>query len=224
MWPFKRRPLLDDDTAQWHIDNACWFLRHFGRTPMVTNARLILPGRGYFRLHSDLTGIGLAREILKQMKGFIGRPDWVLDISAEGEADETTIFLPGDAGDDPFRLICWLSYDLAWRVMASLSDDPPCDESNWKCLAEAAACFMGFGVFLADVSVISNTRPIGLNHVSEPEAYAAELSTWLPESDIVFDLAIFLTFKELSADAALSFLKPFVADKLKTAMIDIQPY
>jgi hypothetical protein len=220
MWPFKRKPLLDEDTAQWHIDNACWFLRHFGRTPMVADARLILPGRGYFRLRGDLAGIDLTREILKQMMGFIGRPDWELDVSDAGDSDETTIALPADGGDDPFKLICWLSHELGRRVMASVEERPPCHETNWPALADAIGCFMGFGVIVADQAVIPDTRGI-TNRVVD---FSAELWTALPESDIVFDLAIFLTFKELDAGTAIDFLKPLVAEKLKTAMVDVAPY
>lgn len=125
--------------------------------------------------------------------------------------------------------LCWTSTRCSGTSITRAGscvtlDDPPCDESNWKSLAEAAACFMGFGVVFADMSVISNTKFFGKGGAPNPEAYAAELSTWLPESDIVFDLAIFLAFKELPADAALNFLKPFVADKLKTAMADVEPY
>ncbi|WP_443747215.1 hypothetical protein [Asticcacaulis solisilvae] len=224
MWPFKRQPLLDEDTAQWHIDNACWFLRHFGRTPMVADARLVLPGRGYFRLRGDLAGIDLAREILKQMKAFIGRSDWSLDVAEEGEADENTIIVSWETGDDPYRLVCLLGYEMAWRVLASVEEDPPCDEDNWPELANAASCFMGFGVIIADQVMAPDPQAIERFRKTKVWDAAPARWTWLPEAEIVFDLAIFLTFKDLDAGRAIDFLKPLVGETLKAAMADVAPY
>jgi hypothetical protein len=30
MWPFARKPVVDDETAAWHVDNFAWHIRQFG--------------------------------------------------------------------------------------------------------------------------------------------------------------------------------------------------
>jgi len=30
MWPFKRKPIVDADTAEWHADNCAWLAASFG--------------------------------------------------------------------------------------------------------------------------------------------------------------------------------------------------
>ena len=30
MWPFRRKPIVDDETAAWHAENFAWLVREFG--------------------------------------------------------------------------------------------------------------------------------------------------------------------------------------------------
>lgn len=55
---------------------------------------------------------------------------------------------------------------------------------------------------------------------SGTQGWRTQRSGYLPERDLVFDLALFLTAKSQDASAALPCLKPHLADCLKTAMKD----
>ena len=67
MWPFKRRPLLDDNIARWHVDNFCWLLRNLANTPMFEGSRLVLPAPGFFRL-DETVGHAMAEDVFNQVK------------------------------------------------------------------------------------------------------------------------------------------------------------
>jgi hypothetical protein len=48
MWPFTRKPIVDQETAAWHVDNFAWLIRRFGGSEGLTHSKLILPRPGFF--------------------------------------------------------------------------------------------------------------------------------------------------------------------------------
>ena len=128
LWPFKPSTLLDADTVQWHVDIACWFLRNHGETCPRKPARLILPGRGFYRL-TEADGRPLVEQIFEQTKAFAGLAEWHVDVVAQERPslapDVDVVEAANDLGgrrtlppsigylpewqDDPFRLITWFA-------------------------------------------------------------------------------------------------------------------
>jgi len=47
MWPFKRKPLLDAQTASWHTQNFAWLITTYG-SENFKNTKLIVPEPGVF--------------------------------------------------------------------------------------------------------------------------------------------------------------------------------
>jgi len=52
MWPFKRKPIVDAETAAWHADNFAWLIRQFGNRAFA-ETELVLPKPGFFRFDGE---------------------------------------------------------------------------------------------------------------------------------------------------------------------------
>ena len=48
MWPFKRRPLIDPETADWHLENFEGLVRCYAENESLADANLLLPKPGFF--------------------------------------------------------------------------------------------------------------------------------------------------------------------------------
>jgi hypothetical protein len=221
MWPFKRQPLLDDDTARWHVDNMCWLLRNLARTSIVRESRLILPGPHSYRL-GKATGEELALLIFEQTKAFAGMVNWPLALFPSIYEEEDCFGFASGMEDNPYELIAMLVRKLAHRLLMSLEGTPPCDETELNALSEVLGCLMGFGVFLTnDATSVITLRQGGRMSVGE---YKADVRGALSERELVFDLAMFLTIRDLQPDNAFRYLEPLPSDNLKTAMKDMNSY
>jgi hypothetical protein len=82
MWPFKRKPIVDAETAAWHVDNFAWLIRHFGGDQTFTDTKLVLPKPGYFVFDGE-KGHSLAVRIFDQVKHYCGMSDWDADLVAD---------------------------------------------------------------------------------------------------------------------------------------------
>ncbi|HTN40216.1 MAG TPA: hypothetical protein VLZ84_03635, partial [Asticcacaulis sp.] len=54
--------------------------------------------------------------------------------------------------------------------------------------------------------------------------YEADVRSALSERELVFDLAMFLTIRDLSPDNAFRYLEPLPLDNLKIAIKDMESY
>lgn len=234
IWPFKPSTFLDADTMQWHVDVACWFLRNCGDRHPEQPARLILPGRGFYRL-TEQAGSRLVEQVFAQTKAFAGLSDWHYDLIALAqpplEADIDLIEVandpdidqdlpPGQIGylyqwqNNPFQLIGWFARALARELVKTIDEEPPFDETQWFAASDVVACLLGFGVFLADNAIISER---GRHETRDPNAS-------LGEAEFVFDIALFLTLHGMPAEGAERFLKPHLGARLKMAIRDATHY
>jgi len=121
MWLFKRQPLLNNDTARWHVDNMCWLLRNLARTPVVQESRLILPGPHCYRF-GKATGEALAMRIFEQTKAFAGMADWPLALYPDTYEEEDCFDYAYGMEDNPFEFIAMLVRKLAHRLLESLKE------------------------------------------------------------------------------------------------------
>ena len=71
MWPFRRKPLLDTETARWHLDNFAWLIRNHGQHSHFAGARLVLPSQDFFAANGR-EGHALALELFDQVKAYCG--------------------------------------------------------------------------------------------------------------------------------------------------------
>ncbi|MBP2158087.1 MULTISPECIES: hypothetical protein [Asticcacaulis] len=245
MWPFKSKPLLDADTAHWHVSNFCWLLRNLARTPMFTDTRLILPAPGFFDT-GGATGHAQAEAIFDRVRTYAGMGDWPAELVSDVETYErntdlvqaTSRHTPlglfmADTDNmvriayaprllkTPANLIATLAHELAHYVVHSIHDTLPCGPAEEEFLTDQTACFLGFGVFMANnVLAFEQWRDDGTG----TQGWSTSRSGYLPEADLVFNLALFLTAKDLPADDAMKYLKPHLAGHLKTALRDAETY
>jgi hypothetical protein len=242
MWPFKRKPIVDSDTAQWHVDNFTWLVATFGGNGAFADSVLVLPKPGFFPADGQ-EGHAKALHILERVKHYCGMDDWPVELVPDHNpvADRSstisvaapvhgkhalgTFSVAGNAVQisyvpallaRPDRLIATLAHELAHYLLATASTSPPCEDDEHEFLTDLTAAYLGFGVFMA-------------NSVFEFEAiqdgpmqgWRYGRSGYLPEQDLVFATALFIAVKELDPHPAYQCLKPHLAKLLKRALRDL---
>jgi hypothetical protein len=75
MWPFKRKPIVDAETAAWHADNFAWLAASFGGDGAFDEAVLVLPAPGFFPSDGE-QGHAKALRIFEQVKHYCGMDSW----------------------------------------------------------------------------------------------------------------------------------------------------
>src|SRR5437667_6036282 len=78
MWPLKRKPIVDSDTAAWHFENFTWLVREFDPVNF-TKTRLILPRPGFFPTDGEQEH-ALATRIFHQVKQYCDMDGWEVDL------------------------------------------------------------------------------------------------------------------------------------------------
>ena len=241
MWPFTRKPIVDADTAQWHVDNFAWLVATFGGNHAFADSVLALPKPGFFPVDGQ-EGHAKALHILERVKHYCGMGDWpvelVPDRNPAAERSTMSVAMPvhgkhavgtfsvsGNAVQisyvpallaRPDRLIATLAHELAHYLLATAPTSPPCEDDEHEFLTDLTAAYLGFGVFMA-------------NSVFEFEAiqdgpmqgWRYGRSGYLPEQDLVFATALFIAVKELDPHPAYQSLKPHLAKLLKRALRDL---
>ena len=241
IWPFRRRPVVDADTASWHIENMSWLIREFGGRDGLAESTLVLPKPGFFVFEGE-QGHALALRLFNQVKAYCGMSDWEVDLVPDDNPLAATPTLAaamvqpqkhaagtfGVSGNRveityataqlqrPDRLIATFAHELAHYLLATAANPPPCDDEEMEFLTDLAAVYLGFGVFLA------NTR-FEFEAISDGpmQGWRWQNAGYLPEADLIFALALFLRAKGLDERSACEALKPHLAKLLKQAVSDL---
>jgi hypothetical protein len=245
MWPFKAKPILEPEAAEWHVRNLCWLLRNLRHTPMFEDTRLVLPKPGHFKTDGT-EGHAKATAIFERVKTYAGMTDWPVRLVSDVKVYEPNndliqaasrntplgLFMRDHGGgvqiayaprllNEPVALIATFAHELAHYVVHSIEDTVPCDPAEEEFLTDQAACFLGFGVFLANSAFqFERWRDTG----SGTQGWRTRRNGYLTERDLIFDLALFLAVKGLSPADAIPCLKPYLADLLKAAVKDVEVY
>ncbi len=245
MWPFKRQPLLDNDTARWHVDNMCWLLRNLARTPMFETTKSVLPAPGFF-ITDTLSGHAMAETLFKQIKVYAGMTDWPVQLVSDVQVYEpnhdlvqatsrhTPLGMFMRDHDEvvrisyapkllktPVNLIATLAHELSHYLIHSIEDALPCAPEEEEFLTDQTACFLGFGAFMANSAFeFEQYRDDGTG----TQGWRTQRSGYLAETDLIFDTALFLIAKGLDGNDVPRCLKPHLADHLRKAMKDAAAY
>jgi hypothetical protein len=233
MWPFSRKPIVDADTAGWHLDNFRWLIEEFG-VAWFEERRLVLPKPGYFKVEGKRDH-GFAVCIFDQIKAYCGLSDWEVDLVADdnplairSEISQLMIapqkhalgtfgvagnriqitYVP-DLLNRPAELIATLAHELAHYLLATARSQPRCADDEMEFLTDLTAVYLGFGVFLA------NAR---FNFEGRTHGWRMARSGYLPEADLVFALAMFIGGKKINPTPAFACLKPHLAKMLRRAL------
>lgn len=238
MWPFKTHPVVDADTAAWHVENFAWLLRQFGGGKAFETTKLVLPKPGFFDSEGE-QGHALAQRIFSQVKIHCGMFGWGVALVA----DDNPLSRPAPLALDmiapkrhalgtfdasgngiqisyvpallarPDRLIATFAHELSHYLLSTAGERPACADDEMECLTDLTAVFMGFGVFLANTRFNVETVSDGVMH-----GWRMGSAGYLPEADLVFALALFLRTKRMNAAEACGCLKPHLAKQLQRAM------
>lgn len=237
MWPFKPKPLLDDDAAAWHLENFTWLIEEFSPAAFA-RTQLILPTAKYFPTNGEKAH-DLALVIFDQVKTYCGMAAWDVDLVADANplAEEAALSLAmvapqkhavgtfGVAGNriqisyvpsllkQPHRLIATFAHELAHYLLATARSRPPCDEDEMEFLTDLTAVYLGFGVFLANGRFRFEALNDGTLH-----GWRLGHMGYLPETDLIFALSLFIAAKAADPAPALACLKPHLAAMLKRAL------
>lgn len=119
---------------------------------------------------------------------------------------------------DPAVLIGTFAHELGHRLIGLGSVSPPpiegADEA--ESLIDVAAVYLGFGVFLANQAFSLQQHGDAFS-----QGWQRSRRGYLPESDLVFGLAIFHAVKDLDPEPALASLKPHRAGPLRRTFGDL---
>jgi hypothetical protein len=233
MWLFRRKPIVDPDTAAWHFENFRWLLEEFGSC-RFTRMQLVLPKPGYFQAEGKRDH-SFALRIFDQVKAYCGMSEWevalVVDenplavrseisramVAAQKHAlgtfgvagNRIQISYVPDLLQRPEQLIATFAHELAHYLLATARSQPPCADDEMEFLTDFTAVYLGFGVFLANARFNFE----GLTH-----GWRMGRSGYLPEADLIFALMLFIEAKRIDPNLALSCLKPHLAAMLRRAL------
>lgn len=240
MWPFTRKPIVDAETAAWHLDNFIWLMREFD-VGEFEQSRLILPKAGYFTTDGE-QGHALALRIFNQVKNYCRMSDWEVDLVsdrnplAESAPISTVMVAPTKHAlgtfaitgnsiqisyvpsllKQPERFIATMAHELAHYLLATARTTPPCADDEMEFLTDLTAVYLGFGVFLANARFEFEAI-----HDGPLQGWRMGHSGYLPEADLVFALGMFIRAKSLDAAPACDCLKPHLAKMLRRAVGDL---
>ena len=104
MWPFRKRPFLDPDTADWHVENFEWLIEAFGVNGPMLAGRFVLPDAATFPL-DGLSGDALAGRVFDIVRTQAGmaEADWPVTLARDDNplAARDAIGLEGGAPPTP---------------------------------------------------------------------------------------------------------------------------
>lgn len=246
MWPFRRKPLLDADTASWHLDNFEWLVRNFARRHGFSKMSLVLPAPGFFKNNGE-QGHKRAQLLFDQVKAYCGINEHINlvggddvpssygapsvdDISYDGFAaglyysgggvKEATISYASYLLEDSQTLITVFAHELAHYVLdCDVASLPPIADGEDEYLTDLTAVFLGFGVFFANNAL----RRDKVGNAGQEYLQLARAG-YLPERDLIFATAIFIAVRELDPGPAIKCLKPHLAAFLNRALSDLEAH
>jgi hypothetical protein len=239
MWPFSRKPLLDEETMSWHLDAFEWLVASFAGRRSFAASWLVLPAPGFF-VYDHETGHALAERLFRQVEDYCDLPGSRLRLTPEqfvpDEGDALLFgrvqhgrhamgtYSPGEIRHlpalirEPLVLIGTFAHELGHHLLhAGASTPPPIDGADEEeFLTDLAAVYLGFGVFLANQAFSFDQHGDTFS-----QGWRSSRRGYLPERDLVFGTAIFHAVKDLDPAPALSCLKPHLASQLKRALHDL---
>lgn len=242
MWPFKRKPFLDPETADWHIENFEWLVKCFASSKSLTHAQLVLPKPGYFPNDGE-TGHPLAERIFDQVKAY-AQIDWPVRLvqrpanrkpsrsmfevtqgrSILGTFQASLDNIPeisyaANLLEDPISLVATLAHEVGHLIVHSAPAIPICDTDEMEFLTDLTAVYLGFGIFLANSSF---TTDAWRDDAMGTQGWRTQRQGYLPEPDLVFATALFIVTKDLDPAEARACLKPRLAKSFDTCLLDLE--
>lgn len=241
---FSRR-LVDKDVAAWQLDGFAWLIDNFETEPGLSETELWLPTPEYY---PDAGDTPLAEHLFAivrrqcrfddrdnfELKAEAGRPDSSLGglamIKTRGQtACGTYQIIPTKHGgtreiirydegltDKPAQLVATFAHELGHALHNRAQEELEEPPELYELFTDLTAVFMGYGVFLAngrfEFSQFSN---------ADMQGWQAKGAGYLPEADLVFATALFMSIKNIPEAVAAPHLKSHLRKMLSKAFRQI---
>lgn len=243
MWnPFRKKPLLTEEDAQFQIECFKWLLTYFGGDDFYKESQLVLPTRDYFPSTVD-SQESAAQQTFNEVKKYAGMEKWPVKLEAQEEDpnlhiaptvavqnveqsplgtfsakenNEVTITYNPKIVTDPTQMVATFAHELSHYLTGTAPEPPPGGWDNWEFATDIGATFLGFGIFLANAAFnfrqYSSVGTVG---------WKTSGGGYLTEAEHSYSLAIFLRLKGISQEIALSHCDTNVKAYLKKALREL---
>jgi len=236
---WKSRPPLDNDDLEWQLECWGWLLSNFGGLAALEDTPMILP-TGAFFAPSESQGHDRAQILFETIARYMSVDPGEFDLVPQDESIDPKL---GDlaivqnapsspAGtfqygadqrlrvtydpasiERPMELIATLAHEICHAILFTTDDEPPGGADCEEFATDLAVTFFGFGVFAANSAFEFRQFSDGVT-----QGWSTRRQGYLTEAEWGFSLAVFLSLKGESADAALKHLKPALASHLKKSL------
>ncbi len=221
------------------MENFRWLHDVFGETIDFNHRQLVVPS-GTFTTGGK-TGHAMASHVLEQVKRHAGLDDWPTSIAAHDEVPHDTgtgsnIIRPvverhaagtfsadADTGvlitysqgllADPHGMVATFAHELAHFLLATSPEPLPVPDEEVEFLTDLTAVFLGFGLFLCNTRFRYEQFSDGVS-----AGWSMKRQGYLPEHDLVFATALFMSARDIGYATAEPWLKPSLLKSLKRGL------
>jgi hypothetical protein len=235
-----RRPLLDEDYADWLFDVYAWALRNFDPIMFRDETLLVTPSNDHFPGRAN-NPEQMANLIFDRVVAYAGMAHWPLKllppgscvlepagevsvvagargsraVAASRSPASLTLSYEPDYLNNPEAMIAVFAHTLAHHLGASATEPPPGGADNWPQVTEILAVFLGFGLMFANTALILPRGGCCGGPVVRRRAFVSQ-------HDITYALAIFSALKGLPQQAVLTHLKKSLRGHFKHALREVK--
>lgn len=236
---FQTKPILDTGSSEWILDTFAWAVEHFDINVFKDDTRLILPTNEFYP--GKVNSINeMAQSVFDKTLKYAGMEHWPIQLVqpqhyqpqslprlsfddamrgdnakpvALAEQQQQVIFISYNPNqiNQPQDLVASYAQSLASILIAQKGSLPPGGEEFIPQAVDLVACFMGFGVMLANTAYQFKG---GCGSCYNPHA---NREVALPEQEMLYCLALFSVLKSMPAKTVHSQLKPHLKTTFKKA-------
>jgi len=191
------RKLIDHDVAEWQFDWFSWLIDNYSSGAGLPDSALVLPTDEFFQ-----TACGTYQLIPAKY----GRPREIIKYDADLE-------------NRPAQMVATFAHELSHALHNRSHDPLDIEPELYELFTDLTAIYLGYGIFLANMrfefSQFSN---------ADTQGWQAQGAGYLPEADMIFATALFMTIKDIPMEAALPYLKPRLQKMLKKGFRQLERY
>ena len=244
------RKLIDHDVAEWQFDWFSWLIDNYSSGAGLPDSALVLPTDEFFPKvnWNSRNNAGRVFHLVKFQCGFnegdlfdlepqAGRPDASLGglamVETQGQtACGTYQLIPAKYGrpreiikydadleNRPAQMVATFAHELSHALHNRSHDPLDIEPELYELFTDLTAIYLGYGIFLANMrfefSQFSN---------ADTQGWQAQGAGYLPEADMIFATALFMTIKDIPMEAALPYLKPRLQKMLKKGFRQLERY
>lgn len=243
---FKQSPLLDENTSLWIKDTFAWAMAEFDGSYFLEHSQLILPTNEFYP--GSVSSIKeMAQAVFDKTKNYAGLQNWPIrlvqpelyqpkplpeicfkdqfrgdkaelinDDFREGTIKEIIVSYNPQQINQPQDLVASFAQSFAAILIAQRRVTPPGGQELLPQAMDLLACFMGFGVMFA------NTAYQFKGGCGSCYNKNANREVALPETEMIYALALFSIHKKIPAKKITFHLKSHLRNNFKKAYKELR--